>query len=585
MKVTKLHISNILSIETAEVAFDSAGLVLVDGWNADDDAANGAGKSAIFNALAFGLYGKMPRDITATEYLRKGTKAGWVEVIIEIAGDTWSIRRERPTNLVIQKNGEIDPISQPELECLLGLTYSQFLISMYASQLKTDKFLYLNDAGKKDFLLQLINLEKFNLARELAVKNVKDLQQKATQLESSLSALSVRIQTTQSYLADEEPLLARLESCSADSLKAQVVDLQQVQKPDLSKYSQLESGIKKKRKYFNELRQQLTALKAERATTLKQRRVMADFDTIACPHCSGAVVASSSGLLKADDVHSRRQALDAENARIEGSVAGLTEQISSLTVEIDAEKEVDVLEAKLKDKQSADMEAYYLATSQIAELKGQIDRINLERKQIEQKLNDIRAKQAQIAQYQGEFDGLMERKIALLADLTMAETLSAVFSPVGVQAYVADMLLDRLNERVAFHLSQIWPNASYMLTSFKETKSGEVRAKFSEKIIVGGREASLGSLSGGEKCCISLALDLAIVDVVSQVTGAVLNPVILDEPFDGMDSANRERAIEALTQLSIDRQIIVIDHASEVKALFSRVIRVVKKNGITSVSA
>jgi DNA repair exonuclease SbcCD ATPase subunit len=74
MKVLSLKIENILSIKEAQVDFEDSGLILVEGWNYDDGRANGAGKTAIFNALSFALYGKLPRKITASEILRKGTR-------------------------------------------------------------------------------------------------------------------------------------------------------------------------------------------------------------------------------------------------------------------------------------------------------------------------------------------------------------------------------------------------------------------------------------------------------------------------------------------------------------------------------
>jgi DNA repair exonuclease SbcCD ATPase subunit len=60
--------------------------------------------------------------------------------------------------------------------------------------------------------------------------------------------------------------------------------------------------------------------------------------------------------------------------------------------------------------------------------------------------------------------------------------------------------------------------------------------------------------------------------------------LILDEPFDGMDAVSRSRAIELLNEIASAKQIFIIDHASETKSMFSRVVRVEKHNGISTVS-
>ncbi len=110
-----------------------------------------------------------------------------------------------------------------------------------------------------------------------------------------------------------------------------------------------------------------------------------------------------------------------------------------------------------------------------------------------------------------------------------------------------------------------------------------MKAKFSEKLVIAGRDTSIGSLSGGEFRCLSIALDFTIIDVMETMFGASLNPIVLDEPFEGLDASNRERVIGMLNHLSTNRQIIVVDHASEAKSMFSDIIRVVKRNGISKI--
>jgi DNA repair exonuclease SbcCD ATPase subunit len=163
------------------------------------------------------------------------------------------------------------------------------------------------------------------------------------------------------------------------------------------------------------------------------------------------------------------------------------------------------------------------------------------------------------------------------------EAVSSALSPTGAPAYVVDSVIDMFNEKVAQHVSLIWPNASYLLQSYKENKSGDIKAKLSDRLTIQGTETSIGSLSGGELKCLSLAVDFAVIDIVETTFGISINPIILDEPFTGLDSLNRERVMELLETLSLNRQIWIVDHAIETRSSFSTVIRVEKKDGISNI--
>ena len=112
MKIISVKINNILSIEDAYVEFDDNGLMLVQGWNHDVGRANGAGKTAIFNAITFALFDKLPRKVTATEILRRGSKTGSVVVTVEVGGDRYVVRRSRPKGVTYEKGGEQLTVTQ-----------------------------------------------------------------------------------------------------------------------------------------------------------------------------------------------------------------------------------------------------------------------------------------------------------------------------------------------------------------------------------------------------------------------------------------------------------------------------------------
>src|SRR5690606_20360512 len=78
-------------------------------------------------------------------------------------------------------------------------------------------------------------------------------------------------------------------------------------------------------------------------------------------------------------------------------------------------------------------------------------------------------------------------------DFDLYKTLSSIYSPTGAQAYILDSVVDSFNSSVSKYVDMVWPLASYTLTTHKETSKGDVVAKFSETLIIDGKEVSMGS--------------------------------------------------------------------------------------------
>ena len=226
---------------------------------------------------------------------------------------------------------------------------------------------------------------------------------------------------------------------------------------------------------------------------------------------------------------------------------------------------------------------YSAATSRMSEIKA---KIAIQQNSVAVLTEKLQKQEAHISKI-AEIDAILTKANTKLFDIDteieLTSTVSNILSPTGAPAYIIDTIVDVFNEKVYGYVAMIWPNASYRLQSFKENKSGDVKAKFSDKLVIGGRDISTGSLSGGELRCLSISVDFAIIDVVESMFGFSISPVFLDEPFEGLDTSNRERVINLLEQLSSDRQIWIIDHACITKVSFSKSITIEKRNGISNI--
>lgn len=569
MKLKHIEIHNILSFEHGDLKFGDTGLVLVEGFDYDTGRANGAGKSAIFNAISFAVYDKVPRKITKSEILRKGTKQGFAYVEIETHMGTYGVRRERPVKSTYYKDGKVVDMTQEAFEKIIGLNYEQFLVTMYTAQDAKEKFINLNDAGKKDFILKIMNLSKFTKAKNDITEQMKVLRQSKELTKTKLIGYKSNISIYKESIVNPVVIQTKLDKLNKDitTYTNAIIEFKNVKEPDVSKYVETESKIQEKLLAFGQMRTLVNMKRTELSS------LMNDKANAKCPHCNeGLKVTGNRAISKPGDT-----------IALEKQKTAVSAEINKLEDELTKEKDVQELIRKIKLKKQEEYSDYNMAQSSISEYRSSIRLKESEKVNLTNQLSkneDIKAKVKHII----TDATVLNKKIVDIDDeLFLLEAVSSIFETTGAPAYVMDSIVDNLNIAVSEYISEIWPNATYMLTTYKTNKDKSVKAKFSETLTINGKERSIGSLSGGELRALSLALDFAIIEVLSSQHGLALNPIILDEAFNGLDSVGKEMIMDILTKFSEKRQIWVIDHSSEFKSSFNKVMKVEKRSGISKI--
>jgi DNA repair exonuclease SbcCD ATPase subunit len=576
MRILSLEINNILSIENATLTFEDNGLVLVEGWNYDTSRANGAGKTAIFNCLSFCIYDKLPRKITASEIVRRGSKSGCVSVSLLCGEDTWIVQRSRPKGVKFFKNGFEQDITQSEFEAKLRLNYEQFLLTVYipqANSRKNGRFLNAPDSDKKEFLLQLLSLNEFTSIKRGLDEVVKSKQALIDSESAKLNSARSKVEAHEESLIDIDSLidLNKTILSTIPSINKQILELSQINKPDLSKFSKIEEDIRLKLADIAQTKAKKTLLH-DRFRELKS--LIKDYNANnSCTEC-GSIL----------DTPEARKAHADHQQKVKQKVLDLKKQIDDADLICVKEQGVNDLFRKIRDKKQQESADYQSAQLKISELKSLIKGKTLSLENNESKIQSNTELVSKIETLKLSISKHIESIDCLKKELDIYKTLSSIYSPTGAQAYVLDSIVDSFNEIVQKYIHIMSPDTTYILNSFKETSNGDVVAKFSETLTKGGTEVSVGSLSGGEEKGLSLCVDFALLEVLETQFGMSLNPIILDEPFDGLDTSGREIVIGLLENLTKNRQILVIDHSIETKVLFSKVIRVELKDDVSKIS-
>ena len=202
MKLHALEIEgfgSFLEAQRLDFTGRAPGLYMVAGRNDVDPAlgSNGAGKSTLWSALSWCLYGKTPRGLRATSirsWLAKKGQPTQVVVDCTLNQKEYTItRRWRPNKLLCSTNkAKAEPVTQDQLDAILGLDYAAFTSSVVTGQFGPF-FLDLGPTQRAAAFSSLLQFETWSGFAAQARKQARDLGEPLVQLENTLFAVDGEI--------------------------------------------------------------------------------------------------------------------------------------------------------------------------------------------------------------------------------------------------------------------------------------------------------------------------------------------------------------------------------------------------------
>lgn len=154
-----------------------------------------------------------------------------------------------------------------------------------------------------------------------------------------------------------------------------------------------------------------------------------------------------------------------------------------------------------------------------------------------------------------------------------------------IRSFLMDSFLEQLNNQANDYLETLFNGVLKIELSAVTEGKKNVKEKISQKIYNGNIECSYDSLSGGERCRVCLAINLALSDITSKTLGKTVSILMLDEIFTGLDNAGKSQTMKLLKELEPRFEtIFVIDHTEEFKSLFTNNIMIRKKGGVSLIS-
>jgi len=227
MKFIKLTLHNFKSFAgDHEFNLDRPnGLYFLKGDNKSEPrlGANGAGKSTIWDALFWTLYGKTLRGLKASN-VRTWWLSGCCETAVDFVKDGIDYRIARSWNpnalILIQQGGPPRTVTQDELEELLGLGPDEFENSFIIGQF-SQMFFDLAPAPKLALFSDIMGLQYWMDCSAHASVQVKKLDQDVHEIELEISSLDGRLEQADEALETARRLHLEFKKLTASSLLEQ----------------------------------------------------------------------------------------------------------------------------------------------------------------------------------------------------------------------------------------------------------------------------------------------------------------------------------------------------------------------------
>jgi len=534
MKINSIKIENFLSIKSMVINFDDySGITRVIGENKDTTpvSSNGAGKSALIEAISFGLFGKTLRKTSERSIINKYT-SGKCRVTLTINENVVIERTKKAPKLIFTVGGknytqESIQATQRYLEHTLNTNFQVFMASVVFGQQNSMSFLTATPEEKRAIMQSFLNTNDLFLYR----KKIKSLKTKYLAKKKLNTTLQIEATQKREKLVVKMEKLKKLKIEANDILssdKVKYIDkfsISELQEKERA-YHETELEFRSKEHELYEVEKKVNSLKVE----------ISEFKSESCEFCGEEPSIQSAHRIKL------KTDLDAAYSHR----TFLRKTIKHLKRDLDAQYvPINVQDFEL-------IETY---------------------KSLDKELKIHRSNKRQLTR---SINGYSKNIVVTQKEYDLMRFWEHAFSEQGIVKCLIKNILTFFNERVSFYLSVLSTNQ--LQISFDEL--------LQDTLFMDGEEIFFESLSGGEKKRVSLSVMLSLNDILFLSGKEKSNVVFFDEVADSLDPPGVEGLFELMQGLSADKTLFVITHNEYLSSLlenYAEDLTITKSNNLTTV--
>ena len=526
MKINKVEISNFYSIKDVKLSLDRyKGIVLIEGENKDTGGSNGSGKSALIEAVVWGLFGRTIRKSTEEALINNQTKKN-CKVKIKV-NDEYTIERgKKPVFLkFFHKDVELTrdnaTNTQALIEETLNTNYKVFLASTVFGQQNNIEFINATPEDKRIIIKNFLNLDELFSLRD-TVKHLK-------------SKYNSGIKQCDTLIGEHKKTILKFDKQISNlaELKKQIekTDVAKALECELKEILEIEASNDDKQRKIARKKVGIEELHTRQKEIEKILKNPTDAN-IQCKHC---------GHIEQNIVHPKRLQLE---------LSATKSKIS---------EEVQEVQELLEGVQDAPISSFdYHKVHEYRTLKKEAETYEGLRKDT-----------------LGQLQEAHDQKSELLSNYDIMKFWEKAFSESGLVKYIIKNVLDYFNSKVNFYLSHL-SQGKFFITFDEELK---------ETITHNERSVAYISLSGGEKRKVSLAVMLGLQELLKMSHKQKTNLMFFDEVAENLDREGLEGLYILLSELKKDKSLFVITHNNYLKSLMdnSKSLTIIKANGTSKI--
>ena len=528
MKIKRIEIRNFYSIKDVKLNFEKyKGVTLVEGVNKDTGGSNGAGKSALFEAVVWGLFGKTIRKSTEAALINNIANKG-CSVKLFLDDGVVIIRSKKPTSLEFRK-GEKSLTrasaleTQKIVESYLKIDYKTFMSSMILGQHNNVDFLSATPEDKRTIVKNFLNLDELFGVRE--------------KIRSYKSSYNSEAKSKVSVIKEHLGELKRLETKVSDIEKSkQGCDFpENIKSFDPSEVVRLEKEYDAACREIFEAKTAITKLdEASHELILKINKGVYE-DNEECPSCN-------------QDVKVSQTEEDIEKYDYQ------VHQFSRLR-----EAKSDEIDTLIKKRDSIDVPISHKKLSEYGKFNDLCVRQDTFREIIETLKVKIQKRE--------------KEKVNSQTDYEVMKFWEKAFSEQGLVRFVVRNILDHLNNTCNRFLSLV--SGAKLSIEFDE--------RLNEKITSCGMEVQHVSLSGGERRKVNVSILLALQSLLSLTKENKPNLLFFDEVAENLDEDGVQGLYILMQELKKTKDLFIITHNNHFKSVldFDNKITMIKSRGIS----
>lgn len=600
MKLLNLVAINFRVFEKFEFTFpQESGLYLLTGDNRDrpELGSNGVGKSSLFDAIGFALYGQSLRRLKGADLIRdiKQPMAVTLATSNGVVSRGWA----KDKKMLLTLDGQ--SVAQEEVTARFGLDAAMFSATTIIPQCEP-LFADLPPTTQTATLQRLLSMERWVTYADRATKKSaalerlrSDVAQQLATVVGSLDGIDLESSQRQEeeWAATRERLLVEL------TAKINEIKDQEPPTPIEEGFLQLDSNIKRQESNLSVLEKQAREAAAEiRGKEMEAagiEREIAGIDTElsffnnnpTCPTCKQDITNEHLSRCNAVLVEKKVEA-ERRRERVNWSAAKKRGDLS----------ECDTRIRETRTKITTAREAKTTALMKF-------ERAKSEHAHWERRLADTQQRHDSAAKETNPFSGVVERATQRLASLEeqsillrteyegveRQEQCFAVWSKgfKGIRSQMVSEALTQFTMDIAAVLEDLgligWQIAPYIDPAVFENARTQTGFKFAVTD-PDGVERPLEAYSGGELQRVRLAIQLGLASLVASVSGVGWDFEVWDEPSTYMSEEGVLGLFRSLKDraLRLERPIWVIDHHQVHYGELDGVYQLVREGGVTELA-